>query len=403
MPRARLVLLISSMAPGGAQRICATLANHWAGQGWDVTLVTLSEVESDFYLLDSRIRRVGMGRAVDSLNIFVAVYQNVRRVVSLRKELRLAGRAVAISFMDSNNVLLALAGFGCPDAICIGTEHIHPPRIVLGRAWSMLRKLSYRYLWAVVALTRDSASWISRHTFARRVEVIPNAVQWPLPVGNPTVAPPPKRGGRLLGVGRLTSQKGFDVLLRCFAQVAPAFEDWQLVILGEGDQRPVLEGMIHQLELSGRVEMPGNVGNVAEWYSASDIYVMTSLYEGFPMTLIEAMSHGLAVISFDCETGPREIIRDGINGILVEDGDADSMLCQLMELMLDQPRRATMGDRAREVRTRLSVEVVSKQWEAMFEEVFRLKGWTISDPASVDLLGVSKASETFRAPSRSRV
>jgi glycosyltransferase involved in cell wall biosynthesis len=232
--------------------------------------------------------------------------------------------------------------------------------------------------------------------------VIPNAVQWPLPISSPLVAPPPKRGGRLLGVGRLTSQKGFDVLLRCFARVAPVFEDWQLVILGEGDQRPVLERMISQLSLSGRVEMPGNVGNVTDWYSASDIYVMTSLYEGFPMTLIEAMSHGLAVVSFDCETGPREIIRDGMDGILVDDGDADSMVRQLMELMADEPRRATMGSRAREVRTRLSVESVSKRWEALFEEAFRLSRWTMSDSASVDLIGAEKASETSRATSRSR-
>lgn len=364
----KLAFVISSLGSGGAERVCATLANHWAAAGWTISVITLSGADTDFYKLDDRVERIGLCRTGRSTNPLSAITNNWQRARDLRRVLRSVRPDVALSFIDQNNVLLALASIGQSGPVCIGAEHIHPPQAPLGMFWKVLRTLIYKDLWAIAALTSDSAEWIRRNTRAVRVPVIPNAVPWPVPTTEPSVPPPPKPGGRLLAAGRLHPQKGFDLLLPCFGKLSRQYSEWDLAIVGEGHERGRLQAMIGQLGLENRVHLPGRVGNISDWYRTSDIFVMSSRFEGFPMTLVEAMAYGNPSVSFDCDTGPRDIIRHGVDGILVPSGDTERLGMELRRLMTNTDERARLGTHAREIRARFSIDRIAGMWESLFDD-----------------------------------
>ncbi len=368
----KILLFTNNLAGGGAERAAATLANFWARQGQEVTVVTLQRADDDFYRLDAQVRRIALNLSAGSGNVLAALLHNLRRVLALRRILRQLRPAVAVSLMSTPNVLLALAAGGLPHLATIGSERDYPPHAPLGLIWTRLRKTMYGRLTAVVALTHECAHWIKNNSSARRVVVVPNATVWPLPDQPPRIAPeavtPPERKV-LLAVGRLNRVKNLTALIDTFAQLAGRHSDWDLVMLGEGPERCALEAAVQEHGLMGRVFMPGIAGNMSEWYRRADLYVMTSLSEGFPNTLAEALAHGLAAVSVDCDTGPRDIIRHDIDGLLVPPGDMHALLGALDRLMEDGGLRMRFAARAREARDRFSVERIASLWQALFDEL----------------------------------
>lgn len=368
----KVLLFIHSLGGGGAERVMATLANHWRGQGREIVLVTLARQDGDRYPLDSSIRRVGLELAGDSAGLLSALTGNLRRVQVLRRMLRSEQPAVALAMLTPCNVLLALAGIGLRGIVLVGSERVHPPLMPLGRAWRLLRAWAYVALDAVVVQTTESAAWMRRHTHARSVVVIPNAVTWPLPVAAPHRSPSewgtPRRC-RLLAVGRLGAQKRFDRLITTFARLVPDFPDWELVILGEGPDRPALERQVEDAGLRGLVMLPGHVGNLGDWYEDADLFAMTSDFEGFPNALAEAMAYGLPVVSTDCDTGPRDLVRHDVDGLLVPTGDDLGLAEALARLMGDPRERARLAGRATEVRERFAMRRIDTLWDHLLADV----------------------------------
>lgn len=372
-----LVIFISSLSSGGAERVTANLADYWATKGWQVTVVTLADRDLDFYRLLPSVRLIGLRLLRESPNVLLGIFNTLKRVLALRRVLKAIGPDVVLAMMDKNNILLALAGLGLSNLVIIGSEHIHPPQYPWGTLWEFLRRHLYARLDAVVALTETSAAWLRQHTSARRVPVIPNAVPYPLPSQPPRVEPPskaPRQSRLLLAVGRLCDQKGFDLLLAAFQKLARHFPDWLLVILGDGPLRGELTRQIMTAGLQDRVLLPGRAGNMGEWYEAADLFVLSSRYEGFPNVLVEAMAHGLPAVSFDCDTGPRDIIRHEVDGLLVPPGNADALAQALGCLMQDEQLRQRYASRAFEVRERFSMGRVAGMWENLFDELLRARG-----------------------------
>ncbi|TFV96552.1 glycosyltransferase family 4 protein [Oxalobacteraceae bacterium OM1] len=366
----KLLFFIYSLGSGGAERVTANLANHWARKGWDVTLVTLASHTGDFFALDPAIRRVSLGLAAESSNPLAGAARNARRVLALRRTLKRVRCDVAISMMSTSNVILALASLGMNGVCAIGSERVFPPRLPLGRIWEIMRTRTYGGLAAVVALTQECADWLKANTLAVRVPVIPNAVPWPLPEQPPKLNPAAlSLAGKkiLLAAGRLSPQKNFEALIEAFAEVASRHPDWRVVIVGEGPQRPALEERVRRHGLCERVLLPGGAGNMADWYGLADLFVLSSRFEGFPNVLAEAMAHGLPAVSFDCDTGPRDIIRNGVDGILVPSGDVPGLGRAIEHLMAGDALRARMASSASDARSRFSVERIASQWEGLFD------------------------------------
>jgi len=172
-----------------------------------------------------------------------------------------------------------------------------------------------------------------------------------------------------LGMGRLTEEKGFDLLLHAFARVAPRHPDWRLMIVGKGPLREQLEAQARMLGLDGKVTFTGELVDPFAAFRAADLFVFSSRFEGFGNALVEALACGLPAISFDCVAGPSEIIRDGEDGIIVPRDDVAALAKAIDRLMSDPELRAKLGHRGPEVLTRFSLNRVIGLWNAAFEDV----------------------------------
>lgn len=360
----RITLFSASLGPGGAERVISAMADHWAGAGRRVRLVTLSACDADFHPVDPGVERVGLGLAGTSAGGIGAVRENLRRVARLREAI-LAGRPDAVvSFGDSSNCLALLATVGTGLRVVV-SERSNPLRMPIARSWALMRRLLYPRAHAVVAQTEHVAEWARAFVPADRVRVIPNFVRPP----DARAPETPREGSarRIAAVGRLSAEKGFDLLVDAFARCAAGHPDWSLWIAGEGPDRPLLERRVADLSLCGRVEMPGLVRDVGRLLADADLFVLPSRFEGFPNALLEAMAAGVAPVAFDCESGPAAIIRHGTDGLLVPPEDVDALAAAMDRLMSDPVGRARMGREARAVTGRFGLPGIMAAWERVVD------------------------------------
>jgi GalNAc-alpha-(1->4)-GalNAc-alpha-(1->3)-diNAcBac-PP-undecaprenol alpha-1,4-N-acetyl-D-galactosaminyltransferase len=361
------------MNSGGAERVAATLVNAWADRGDAVTLVvTFSGQGECFYSLSSRVQLVYLADLAGLTGRGPRGYW--ARFWALRRLIKNSRADIVLSFLTNVNVAVIVAACGLHRPVIV-SERVHPT-MPIGSLWANLRRFTYPYATRVVMQSSEGLRWLEANVPAAKGVVIPNPVPYPLPSGAPVLAPerftsPTRR--LLLAVGRLEVQKGFDLLLESFAALSARHPSWDLVILGEGPQRAALESQAARLGLAAsRVKLSGRAGNVGDWYRRADLYVMSSRFEGFPNTLAEAMAHGCAVVSFDCDTGPRDIIRHGQDGLLVTPVRDVTALAQALDrLMGDDAQRQRIAARAAEVRERYSMEKILAMWDSLFDSVAR--------------------------------
>lgn len=364
LPR-RLTLVIHSLAGGGAERYTALLANHWAERGDAVTLITLDSAATDAYRLDPRVERIGLDLMGESRNKAAAVSNNLRRLRSLRRAVRRSRPDRIVSVTDKTNVLTLLACLGMHRRV-IAVEQVDPRRHDIGRVWSLARRFVYPLCGSLVVQTESIAQFGRSLVRGRPVHVIADAASRPEQgaVESSPAAVPEARDRCVIGMGRLTPQKGFDLLIQAFARIAGEHPGWTLRILGEGPERASLESLVRQYALQSRVELPGWVTDPAAVLMQADLFVLSSRYEGFPNALREAMACGLPVISFDCETGPAEIIRDGTDGLLVPAENVEDLAKAMDRLIADEDERRRLAARAGEVTERFSTERFFREWDA---------------------------------------
>lgn len=359
----RLLLYIPSLRGGGAERVTVDLAQRWLSDGHEVVLVTQSDVSTDAYQLDSRVQRVSLNSLGKT-----GLFGHLKQIRLLRRELRRYRPDVVVAFLTSASVFALLAAMGLGLKVIV-TEHAYPPFQRLSKSWQRLRKRLYPRAMRVVTLTQATADYLQKEIPKAQFSVIPNAVHWPMVNQEPKVEVPKAAGKKwLLAVGRLQPVKGFDLLIDSFARFADAFPDWDLIILGEGPERERLACQIEALELQQRVFLVGRVGNMSWWYKKADIFVLSSRSEGLSNSLQEAMSNGLPCIAFDCDVGPRELIRHDIDGYLVQPaGSVEAMSEALVALISNPARRQSYAKRAVDMRDRYSMRRISALWNTLFQ------------------------------------
>lgn len=362
----RVTLIIHSLGAGGAERIMSLMANYWARQGWPTTLLTIVGPDArPFFSLDPAVALRPLDLARASPTPFSGAVANLRRLRALRRAIIDSAPDVVIVFMTQTNVLTlaATAGLGFP---VIVEEHTDPRHAALGRPWRALRRLLYPRAARVIALSDAALSYFPL-AIRRRGVVMPNPVV--LPVGD---APPLATEGRaVLALGRLVDLKGFDLLLESFARVAPHHPEWVLEIWGEGPCRVALEARRDALGLAGRAHFPGLTPRPLAELRRAGLFALSSRYEGFPTVLGEAMACGLPVVSFDCPSGPRQLVRDGVDGVLVPPGDVAALAAALDRLMGDAAERRRLAARAPEVLTRFGLDQIMGRWASLIAEVVR--------------------------------
>lgn len=366
----RLTLIIPTLRVGGAQRVLSLMANDWAAKGHVITLITLDTATADFYLLHRNVERVGLGLMVVSGHARTAdrLRNMVRRLSRLRQTIRDSHPEAIISFGDRMNLLTLLASLRLEVPVIVA-ERTAPTYHAIGWFWSGLRRLLYPLASAVVVQTDEVRRCVQGWMRKGLVYTIPNPVERPTPERVEEAHTVP--GYRLITMGRLTPKKGFDLLLRAFARCAKNHPQWSLVMLGDGEDRENLQALARHLWIDDRVCFPGTVRQPASLLRQGDLFVLSSQYEGFPNALLEAMACGLPVISSDCPSGPRAIIRHGIDGVLVPSNDVNALAAAMDRLMSDDVERQRLASRAVDVIERFSVEKVMAQWETVLQAVTR--------------------------------
>lgn len=353
-PRSRLLLIVGSLQAGGAERQLSEMANYWCTRGAQVTLATWQGPEvPDFYTLNVAIERVHLGVNGSRVRLLslIAILEGIMR---LRRLIRASRPDALLSFIDVSNVCSIVAAAGTGVRVVVA-ERTHPAlRRAMSLPWRLLRRLCYRHADLVVAQTHDAAGWLERNCRAR-VSVIPNALR-ELPDLDC------RRELLIVAVGRLTTEKGFDLLLRAFQRLQQQFPEWRVCVVGEGAERAALTRLSEELGLTQHVEFLGEVREVDQWLARASLLVHPSRREGFPNAVLEAMGMGLAVISADCRAGPSELIEDGVNGRLVPVDDVDALAHVMAELMASPDSREALGREARRVRQRFGQERIMEGW-----------------------------------------
>lgn len=361
----KICCVVASLGTGGAERVMASLGNHWVEAGHQVSVITLASEADDTYPLDSRVERTALGVMGESLSLPQAVVMNTARVRALRRGIKSFQPDVVITFNAQVNVLALLACVGLGVRVVV-SERAHPPADSVGTQWSVLRWLTYRLAHALVVQSERSRPWAQRVGGPNRVYVIPNAVSSAFGGSEVTLN---HRLPMVLGVGRLVPQKGFDVLIRAFASVARRHPNWSLTIVGQGPEEGALKVLAAEVAAPGAVTFPGAVIDPKRYYRSAGFFVLSSRFEGFPNVLLEAMASGCAVIASDCPVGPSEIIRQGVDGVLVTPDDVESLVHAMDLLMGDATERERLGARARDVTHRFRPDRVMQLWDDLIARV----------------------------------
>jgi GalNAc-alpha-(1->4)-GalNAc-alpha-(1->3)-diNAcBac-PP-undecaprenol alpha-1,4-N-acetyl-D-galactosaminyltransferase len=353
----RLVLVTGTLEGGGAERVLSDMANYWAQRGYGVTVATWSAATvADFYPLDPRVRRSWLDVHAPNDSILARLRSNFARILRLRRLLSEAKPHAVLSFIHTSNVLTILAAMGLGVRIVV-SERMQPAvDPTLSFVWRILRRLAYPWSDAIVGQTDDAARWIAQHCGKQAIAIANPLRRLPEPCA--------ERETLILAVGRLSHQKGFDLLLHAFARLAPAFPGWTVAIAGVGDQRDALIRLCDTMKLTGRVELLGQVRDAESWMARAGLVVQPSRFEGFPNVVLESMAMGAAVISTDCPSGPADLIEDGVNGRLVPVDDIDALGRVMSELMSNAQDRARLGLEAQKVRQRYRQDLIMAQWEA---------------------------------------
>jgi glycosyltransferase involved in cell wall biosynthesis len=297
-----------------------------------------------------------------------AVRNNLILIFRLRRTLRKCNADCIIAFQETANIRAFLATLGMRAPVVMRVEDWPPQFLKYYPRWRHIRSRIYPRARAIVVQTERIRDCFSERA-REKIRIIANPINIdylespPLEIGLPGKK-------NIVTVARLHPKKRLDLLIRAFAAIAGKI-DCGLVVIGDGPERGRLESLCHSLGVAEKVRFTGVLTNPWSLAGNCDIFVLSSEYEGMPNALLEAMACGLAVISFDCPTGPRELIRHGHNGVLVPLLDLDALTREMERLLRDDEERKRLGRAAQKVRDTFSLETVMQQWETVLEQVLR--------------------------------
>lgn len=364
---------------GGVERVLTLKANYFAEiLGYDVTvIITDGKQKPNFFALSEKVKVVNLDINFEEmwhhsfLKRLVLYLPKERQFKKrLSKELNRIKPDITISLLRREINFLTDIHDGSKK---IGEIHINrahyrnftPNRLNLFKAlfakyWMHGLVDKVKKLDRFVVLTEyDRQAWQE----IPRVDVIPN----PLPFYPRNI--PSIRKKRIIAVGRYFDEKGYDLLLRAWAIIEKTVDDWKLDIYGDGN-KPYYVKIASSLNLNAhRCRLNDSISDVQEEYLESSLFVCTSRFEGFGMGIIEAMACGLPVVAFDCLWGPRSIITDGEDGLLVENGNIEKLAETILSLIYHPEKIKEMGANARKNVQRFNIDIVAKKWRRLFDSL----------------------------------
>jgi glycosyltransferase involved in cell wall biosynthesis len=367
--RLKVLFVIPTLGGGGAEKLLIHLLNRMDRSAFAPALAVFNRhgVFADRVPGDVRVVDLEKGSRYGFLRLQWRIARAVRGL----------GADVVVAMIGYTNhmVLLSRSLFGWRRPVVAGTYSTLSPAL-LSQTHAWLRKLLTRRLYpkaeAVVTVSKGAARDLMNVTLLppEKVRVIYNPVDVDeiRALAGKAAEGDGRARGEVLAVGRLTAAKDYPTLLRAFKIVSRSV-DAVLTIIGEGEERSALEALARDLGLEGRVSMPGFVSNQYEYMARADILVLSSAWEGFPTVIEEAMACGTPVVATDCPSGPREIIADGENGLLVPVGSVAGLAGAISRLLEDRALRGKFSRAGARRVEEFGVERITRQYESLILEV----------------------------------
>jgi glycosyltransferase involved in cell wall biosynthesis len=362
---------------GGVERALSIKANYFSDKfGYDITIILTEGADKPlFYPLSSNIKVVNLNIGFEELwkcsflkKVFVYLIKQHRYKRLLNKELLRIRPDITVSLLRREINFLTELNDGSKK---IGELHINRAnyrnfapqntnciKTLFSKLWMRNLVGNLKKLDKLVVLTdKDMESWFELNN----VYVIPDPLSFK-PSSKSNLSEK-----KVIAIGRYSSEKGYDMLLSAWQKVAQVFPDWRLEIYGDGNREP-LNLLIDSLNIDkNRCVLNGRTNEVEKLYTGSSVFVCSSRFEGFGMVILEAMACGLPVVSFDCPWGPRSIITNYVDGILVENGNVEKLAENMILLMSDKNKRIEMSNNAIRNVQRYNVEEIAKQWKSLFD------------------------------------
>lgn len=346
----KIDIITKAMTSGGAERVIAQLANYFVVRGICCRIITTDDREV-MYPLNEKVKVVPIGKKSDN-----KVIDRVQRYKAIRKLVLLEKPDVVLSMPEDTGiyVILALLGTGIPVYV---SERNNPWVMPDVKVTRFLRKVAYPFATGLIFQTEMAKSFFSPKIQKKGI-VLQNpvdAARIPEPYAG-------KREKRFVAVGRLEPQKNFPLLIKAFAEFNKEEPDYKLTIYGEGRERKKLENLIKDLGLQNNIELPGRDKDVLNKINSAAAFILSSDYEGMPNALIESMCMGMPIISTDCPSGgPRELICDGKNGLLVRVNDINGMTDAMRKIVGENSK--LFGENAYVTGKKLTDPYVFEEWE----------------------------------------
>lgn len=345
------IILWEFKKSNGACRAVANLANMLV-ELYDVTIIcTDTTTGESYYPLHKDIKTIFLG--ITSAKNLLDKFRR-KKMLKSKLEKTIEKGSIAIGTNTTFNIVLSKI----KNINSLGCEHINYETLPL--LYRVLRRYYYKKLKKVVLLTEIDRK---KYHFLDNSIVIPNSHSF-LPTKLNDYS---KKN--IIAIGRLTYQKGFDILIDVCNIIKTSIPDWTISIVGDGEEKQKLLDKIASLHLNDFIKIISSQNNVIELYHSASIYVMSSRFEGLPMVLIEAQSCGLPIVSFDCPEGPSEIIHNNIDGFLVENNNISELANKIIELANNIDLRIKFGENAFKSSNRFSTDTIRKKWLDLLEEM----------------------------------
>jgi len=363
----KIAIFIPDLRGGGAERVFVNLAHSFLNKGYEVDFVLIKKQGELLDILPNSVNIIDLGAS-----------RILKSFLPLRRYLKNEKPDALIAVMWPLTILATLAAVSIKFKGKIILSD-HNTLSLSTKGWSAFRRkslsTSIKFIYPLanmsLVVSEGVADDISSFTNLDRsnFKVIHNPIfiQSPNPDDTEIEKIEKRFKYRIVNLGALSEQKNQALLIKAFSLIVDKL-DIELVILGDGPLKSELEELISKLKLNNKVFMPGFITDPSQWYKQSDLFVLSSIYEGLPMVLLEALTFGLPIVSSDCKSGPREILCDGKYGKLVPVGDAEALAQAMIEALQEEHDINALKSRAAD----FSVDKIAEQYlDVMFPERLR--------------------------------
>ncbi|GGJ89032.1 glycosyltransferase family 4 protein [Parabacteroides faecis] len=350
----KLAIVINDITPAaGTERITIMLCNTFIKKGHDVVIISCyKEFEKISYEVSSKAKIIYINKNKPKNKIIYWTLDRIKIINRLNKILKNNNLDIIIGQSFPINFLLYFCNISHKIIACEHIFYNYYPKAI-----RILRKYIYKSFYKVVVLTDKDKLKFSEHI--NNVYAIPNINLFKSDKKSDL------KNKKIISVGRLVKQKGYDILINATKDIFIEHPDWELNIYGTGKCFNELKSQIEDLSLQNNIFLRGKSINIKNEYLKSSIYVMSSRFEGFGLVLVEAAVCGLPIISFDCPNGPSDVLSPDL-GILVKNGDIDGLKNAISELINNEDLRIKYAKKSKIIEQKYSEEIIYKKWDILF-------------------------------------